>query len=227
MGISQQPMKLLLAVVTVWICYADSFRDQQYALHGHTNARCVDIPQNLSLCHSIGYTRMRLPNLLDQETLDEVSQQSIFWLPLLASRCNSNTRLFLCSLFSPVCLDQPVYPCRSLCESVRDDCEPRMAKYGFPWPGMFACDQFPVDNQLCIGQINMDDEVTKGTEETIEDITKVGSFSFKEVNMKPNKPNFHYKTLKKPQNRNSNKQKGPHIVKENSKKNDTKEPLRS
>ena len=25
-------------------------------------------------------------------------------------------QLFLCSLFSPVCLERPIYPCRSLCQ---------------------------------------------------------------------------------------------------------------
>jgi len=26
-----------------------------------------------------------------------------------------------------------------------------MLKYGFPWPEMLRCDQFPSDNALCIG----------------------------------------------------------------------------
>ena len=31
-------------------------------------------------------------------------------------KCHADTQLFLCSLFSPVCLERPIYPCRSLCQ---------------------------------------------------------------------------------------------------------------
>ncbi|XP_054280113.1 secreted frizzled-related protein 5-like [Macrosteles quadrilineatus] len=111
---------------------------------------CVDIPRNLSLCHGIGYDKMRLPNLLDHDSVSEVTQQSVSWVPLQNVHCHPDTQLFLCSLFSPVCLDHPIYPCRSLCEKVRRGCEGRMRTYGFPWPEMFHCDKFPVDNDMCI-----------------------------------------------------------------------------
>ena len=62
-----------------------------------------------------------------------------------------HVQVFLCSLFAPVCLDRPVWPCRSLCEAVKSGCVDRMLKYGFPWPEMLRCDQFPSDNELCIG----------------------------------------------------------------------------
>lgn len=115
-----------------------------------TQPSCVDIPENLTLCHGIGYTKMRLPNLLDHDTMAEVSQQSASWVPLFNLKCHADTQLFLCSLFSPVCLDRPIYPCRSLCEAVRNGCEGRMRAYGFPWPDMVRCDKFPVDNDMCI-----------------------------------------------------------------------------
>lgn len=115
-----------------------------------TQPSCVDIPENLTLCHGIGYTKMRLPNLLDHDTMAEVSQQSASWVPLFNLKCHSDTQLFLCSLFSPVCLDRPIYPCRSLCEAVQKGCEGRMRAYGFPWPDMVRCDKFPVDNDMCI-----------------------------------------------------------------------------
>ncbi|XP_060097830.1 secreted frizzled-related protein 5 [Heteronotia binoei] len=112
--------------------------------------QCVDIPADLQLCHNVGYKRMRLPNLLDHESMPEVKQQASSWVPLLAKRCHSDTQVFLCSLFAPVCLDRPIYPCRSLCEVVRDSCAPVMESYGFPWPDMLSCNKFPFDNDLCI-----------------------------------------------------------------------------
>lgn len=111
---------------------------------------CVDIPSNMTLCHNIGYTKMRLPNLVEHDTLHEVTQQSMSWIPLLNIKCHADTQLFLCSLFSPVCLERPIYPCRSLCQAVRAGCEGRMQAYGFPWPPMLDCDKFPLDNDMCI-----------------------------------------------------------------------------
>lgn len=111
---------------------------------------CVDIPRNMTLCHEIGYKKMRLPNLLDHDTIAEISQQAVSWIPLLNVKCHPDTQLFLCSLFSPVCLDRPIYPCRSLCYKVKAGCEGRMQTYGYPWPDMFNCERFPMDNDMCI-----------------------------------------------------------------------------
>lgn len=118
--------------------------------------KCIDIPANLSLCRDIGYVSMRLPNLLEHDTLAEVTQQARSWVPLLGIQCHPDTQLFLCSLFSPVCLDRPIYPCRSLCEGVKQGCEERMNFYGFPWPEMLRCDKFPLDQNLCIAQVNIE-----------------------------------------------------------------------
>ncbi|XP_069693486.1 secreted frizzled-related protein 5-like [Periplaneta americana] len=125
---------------------------ETWGLHGGrpTQPTCVDIPRNMSLCHGIGYNKMRLPNLLDHDTMAEVSQQASSWVALNNIRCHPDIQLFLCSLFSPVCLDRPIYPCRSLCEKVKQGCEGRMKKYGFPWPEMFNCSKFPQDNDMCI-----------------------------------------------------------------------------
>lgn len=111
---------------------------------------CIGIPANLSLCQNIGYNRMRIPDLLEHDSLGEILEQSSSWIPLLNVRCHPDTQRFLCSLFTPVCVDPPISPCRSLCEKVKSGCESRMKMYGFPWPDMFACDHFPQDNDMCI-----------------------------------------------------------------------------
>ncbi len=116
-------------------------------------SNCKPIPANLFLCHDIEYTNMRLPNLLGHETMDEVLQQASSWTPLVQKQCHPDTKKFLCSLFAPVCLDdldEPIQPCRSLCESVKSGCAPVMAAFGFPWPDMLDCNRFPLDNDLCI-----------------------------------------------------------------------------
>ncbi|XP_076875940.1 secreted frizzled-related protein 1b [Brachyhypopomus gauderio] len=118
--------------------------------------QCVPIPEDLRLCYSVGYNQMLLPNLLDHETMAEVRQQAGSWVPLVHKGCHAGTQVFLCSLFAPVCLDRPIYPCRWLCESVRDSCTPLMEAFGFPWPDMLNCNKFPVKD-LCIA-MNVTDE---------------------------------------------------------------------
>jgi len=113
------------------------------------SSRCVPIPSGMALCQGIGYDTMRMPNLLDHETLAEVRQQAGSWVPLVYKNCHPGTQVFLCSLFAPVCMDRPVYPCRWLCEAVRDGCTPIMESFGFPWPDMLTCDRFPAGD-VCI-----------------------------------------------------------------------------
>ncbi len=116
---------------------------------------CVDIPSELSLCQNIGYNQMRLPNLLNQDKLSKVKREAENWVPLLLQRCHKDIKLFLCSLFAPVCVCRPIFPCKSLCEAVKAGCLKTMKENCFeiPWPEIFRCDQFPSDNELCIRNI--------------------------------------------------------------------------
>lgn len=127
-----------------------------------SRSSCRLIPPSLKLCRGIEYPRMRLPNLLGHETMIEAAQQAAVWVPLVHKRCHADTRKFLCSLFAPVCLadlDEPIQPCRSLCEGVRSACAPVMAAFGFPWPDMLDCARFPQDNDLCIPPADTDTDI--------------------------------------------------------------------
>ncbi|XP_048032641.1 secreted frizzled-related protein 1b [Megalobrama amblycephala] len=127
------------------------------------NPQCMDIPEDLRLCFNVGYKQMLLPNLLEHETIAEVKQQAGSWVPLVHKACHPGTQVLLCSLFAPVCLDRPLYPCRWLCEAVRDSCTPIMEAFGFPWPEMLNCDKFP-EGDVCIAMntTNSDDMDTAG-----------------------------------------------------------------
>ncbi|KAK1893077.1 Secreted frizzled-related protein 1 [Dissostichus eleginoides] len=126
-----------------------SWKSDAYSRGYGKAPQCVDIPQDLRLCHAVGYDQMLLPNLLEHETMAEVKQQASSWVPLVHKSCHPGTQVFLCSLFAPVCLERPIFPCRWLCEAVRDGCTPIMESFGFPWPEMLACDKFPQDD-VCI-----------------------------------------------------------------------------
>lgn len=131
--------------------FDDNFNLEWGVISGRMHQpKCVAIPSNMTLCHKIGYDTMRLPNLLEHDNLNEATTQANNWNALIGIRCHPDTQVFLCSLFSPICLERVVYPCRSLCEGVKRNCEAYMRRYGFPWPEMFRCDKFPYDDDLCI-----------------------------------------------------------------------------
>uniref|UniRef100_UPI00398EB2DB secreted frizzled-related protein 2-like n=1 Tax=Pristiophorus japonicus TaxID=55135 RepID=UPI00398EB2DB len=144
-----------------------------FSAFGRTD--CKSIPHTMALCHGVGYSEMRLPNLLGHETMKEVLQQASSWVPLLNKQCHADTRKFLCSLFAPVCLSElqeSIQPCRSLCQEVRDSCAPVMSAFGFPWPDMLDCNRFPVDNDLCIPSATSEEERVRLDESKVCDACK-------------------------------------------------------
>jgi len=66
---------------------------ERHSLLGLSHARCVDIPDNLTLCRDIGYQQMLLPNLLEHDSLREVGQQASSWVRLVAVRCHPDTQV--------------------------------------------------------------------------------------------------------------------------------------
>jgi len=59
---------------------------------GGPSAKCIDIPANLSLCRGIGYGQMRLPNLLDHDTVKEV--RYLFLITINGYNCTVFETLF-------------------------------------------------------------------------------------------------------------------------------------
>ncbi|KAI5608988.1 sizzled precursor, partial [Silurus asotus] len=115
------------------------------------STRCVSIPRQLSVCHDVGYSEMRLPNLLGDSSLeDEVLPRSDGWRSLLQTGCHPQAQTFICSLIAPVCLDTFIQPCRSLCLAVRDSCAPVLACHGHAWPEELDCDRFPDQDDMCL-----------------------------------------------------------------------------
>ncbi|CAH8511004.1 unnamed protein product [Schistosoma mattheei] len=116
---------------------------------------CHTIPPNMTLCKSVGYSRMVLPNFLHHESLREAIQQANVWIALVNTDCHPDIQRFLCSLYAPVCLkshqEAKIPPCWELCNQVRNACLPRMKLFGFDWPDIVHCQQFPrLAESMCI-----------------------------------------------------------------------------
>ncbi|XP_062990161.1 secreted frizzled-related protein 2-like [Elgaria multicarinata webbii] len=117
------------------------------------STKCVAIPKEMVMCRDIGYSEMRLPNLMGHTSMAEVLLKSAGWQHLIRTGCHPHTRTFLCSLFAPVCLDTFIHPCRSMCAAVRDSCAPVLGCQGHSWPSTLRCDRFPRDDDTCLASL--------------------------------------------------------------------------
>ncbi|XP_051651636.1 secreted frizzled-related protein 2-like [Manacus candei] len=117
------------------------------------STKCVVIPKEMGMCHNIGYSEMRLPNLMGHTSMAEVILKSTTWQHLVHTDCHSHVRMFLCSLLAPICLDTFIHPCRSMCVAVRDSCALVLLCHGHPWPDSLDCDRFPEDEDMCLASV--------------------------------------------------------------------------
>ncbi|KAI8116582.1 hypothetical protein FF38_13221 [Lucilia cuprina] len=115
--------------------------------------RCEAI--TISICKNIPYNMTIMPNLIGHTKQEEAGLEVHQFAPLVKIGCSPDLQLFLCSLYVPVCtiLEQPIPPCRSLCESARV-CETLMKTYNFNWPENLECSKFPVHGgeALCVAE---------------------------------------------------------------------------
>uniref|UniRef100_A0A8C2Y6A2 Frizzled class receptor 8 n=1 Tax=Coturnix japonica TaxID=93934 RepID=A0A8C2Y6A2_COTJA len=105
---------------------------------------CQEI--TVPLCKGIGYNHTYMPNQFNHDTQDEAGLEVHQFWPLVEIQCSSDLRFFLCSMYTPICLEdykKPLPPCRSVCERAKAGCAPLMRQYGFAWPDRMRCDRLP------------------------------------------------------------------------------------
>ncbi|CAL1596487.1 unnamed protein product [Knipowitschia caucasica] len=116
--------------------------------------QCQEIA--VPLCKGIGYNYTYMPNQFNHDTQDEAGLEVHQFWPLVEIQCSPDLKFFLCSMYTPICLEdykKPLPPCRSVCERAKAGCAPLMRQYGFPWPDRMKCDQLPVQGNpdtLCM-----------------------------------------------------------------------------
>lgn len=104
-----------------------------------------------------------MPNFFRDTNQVEASERPELFKRLLASQCSPHLHLYICELLAPVCPESPdaarrfqVYPCKSFCRRLRQDCAYLIDKNdyveNFVEPGIdiiqaaFACDQLPYES---------------------------------------------------------------------------------
>ena len=109
----------------------------------------------IPMCQNIGYNLTYMPNMFNHDTQEEATLEVHQFWPLVEIKCSPDLRLFLCSMYAPMCqpnFKDEVPPCRSICERARQGCAPLMREYGFSWPERMKCDNFPKvgSDKLCM-----------------------------------------------------------------------------
>ncbi|NXF00545.1 FZD8 protein, partial [Smithornis capensis] len=92
---------------------------------------CQEI--TVPLCKGIGYNYTYMPNQFNHDTQDEAGLEVHQFWPLVEIQCSSDLRFFLCSMYTPICLEdykKPLPPCRSVCERAKAGCAPLMRHTG-------------------------------------------------------------------------------------------------
>ncbi|KAL3320973.1 Frizzled-10 [Cichlidogyrus casuarinus] len=115
--------------------------------------RCVLISKKI--CQDVVYNLTIMPTWLGISSQDEARTFVENYLPLLNSQCSSYLRMFLCSVYFPMCSNdhkQPlqIRPCRALCTHVQVQCEAQLQKYKLSWPKDLVCDKLPSSPELCL-----------------------------------------------------------------------------
>ena len=113
------------------------------AMHG----RCE--PITIPLCKGIPYNKTIFPNLMGNHNQEDAGLIVHQYYPLVKVKCSPDIQLFLCAMYAPVCtiLEDPLPPCRELCQSAKSGCEALMTQFGFPWPPGFDCNKFPTSGR--------------------------------------------------------------------------------
>ncbi|XP_013133623.1 PREDICTED: frizzled-7-B-like [Papilio polytes] len=150
------------------------------------HGRCE--PITIPLCQNIRYNQTIFPNILNHAKQSDASQDVLKFTAFIKVNCSPDLKFFLCAVYAPLCtiLENPIPPCRHLCESAKHGCHTSMFSYGFPWPENLKCSSFPVAGKgvLCFGDNNGTQELRQRPE------TKLPKVDFK-ANIERNPTKLH------------------------------------
>ncbi|KAL3842351.1 hypothetical protein ACJMK2_020377 [Sinanodonta woodiana] len=112
-------------------------------------------PIKIPMCKSMPYNMTRMPNHLYHSTQENANLAIEQFHELIKTNCSADLLFFLCAMFAPICTPefQPdaIPPCKSVCESSRQGCEPLMIQHNVSWPDALNCDLLPqYDRGVCV-----------------------------------------------------------------------------
>ncbi|XP_051878961.1 secreted frizzled-related protein 4-like [Pristis pectinata] len=112
-------------------------------------------PIRIPMCKAMPWNITRMPNHLHHSTQENAILAIEQYEELVDTSCSPVLRFFLCAMYAPICtfefLHDPIKPCKSVCQSARNGCEPILKRYNHSWPESLGCNDLPVyDRGVCI-----------------------------------------------------------------------------
>ncbi|XP_066508260.1 uncharacterized protein [Hoplias malabaricus] len=99
------------------------------------------------MCQSLDYSLTVMPNILGHTNQEDADLEISQFYPLVKVQCSSEMKTFLCSVYSPQCVNGTARPvCKTTCETAKMGCEPLMRKFGIVWPSSLACETFTTES---------------------------------------------------------------------------------
>lgn len=149
-----RPFVIIIALNFCFYYPNGGFCHQMAISYGKNIGRNRCEPIIIPMCVNIGYTHTYMPNILEMETQQEAGLEVHQFWPLVHVNCSEDLRFFLCSIYTPICIEEYsnyIPSCRSVCERARIGCEPLLLQGGFQWPEQWKCNRFPVyGNRICM-----------------------------------------------------------------------------
>ncbi|XP_076249896.1 frizzled-10-A-like [Rhynchophorus ferrugineus] len=132
-----------------------------YCLTGSKAERCEVVSS--SLCRNLGYNSTLMRNSMYPNNQINADIMLRKYELLLNNKCSKYIRLFICSVFVPMCSEHvpgPIRPCKGLCEKAKDDCKESLTLLGIQWPQELDCLGLPEPPALCMQQPPEESEQT-------------------------------------------------------------------
>ena len=92
------------------------------------------------------------PNCAGQERSEEAEASLKSLRLFLKSSCHADISQFICMSYYTPCnpiTSEPIVPCRSFCEEVRDSCQCVLEAGGLSWPRDLNCSKYEADTSKC------------------------------------------------------------------------------
>ncbi len=149
-------------VTLLLLLLAVGLSQSRHTTNENDKMQCKSI-ETIPMCAGIGYSFTGLPNLRNQDDVNDINQELETYNALIESNCSTALVHLLCSVYAPLCYSitiKNVYtahilrPCQNLCEYVDMGCRAVVEQQGYTWPPgpHLDCHNYPkYEDGLCFG----------------------------------------------------------------------------